>query len=239
MSTPAITAIAISAPIIASNIVFSARRASRGVDSFDENPLYGAANVNIAGAQVLKGARAVKAVAIATDPEYKVLQEGSFSLIKKHAPKLAKTVSTDPVCKSIGKFVNYTADHVNPIIVGTSALKVTTSDDKVDTWARESTSLLTMFAAEAGAKRLLKLPVDGKITNSNDNKIAVSTKKYAKKILNEKQYNSVKNFMNKNPQTTKFACSTGKGLLFAGASIAGYKIGNKIADTILGEKEVS
>ena len=33
----------------------------------------------------------------------------------------------------------------------------------------------------------------------------------------------------------KMAIGGAKGLLFVGASIAGYKIGNKIADAVLGE----
>lgn len=239
MSATAISAIAISAPIIASNIIFSARRASRGIESMEENPLYGAANINIAGAQVLKGARAIKSISAATGPEFQMIQEGSSALIKKHSPKLIDYVAKNPVSNKVGKVLNYTAKHVNPVIVGTSALNIASSEDKVDTWARESTSLLTMFGAEAGAKKLLNLDNNKNNLNPQDNKISITSKKFAKKVLNKKQYDTVKNFMNNHKQATKFTSATGKGLLFAGGSIVGYKIGNKIADTILGEKETS
>ena len=62
-----ITAIALATPIIASNVVFSMRRASRGIESFDENPIYALANMDIAAGQVLKCSRAVKSIAIATE----------------------------------------------------------------------------------------------------------------------------------------------------------------------------
>ena len=66
MST-GLQAIALCSPIIASNAVFSARRASRGVDAIEENPFYAAANMDIAAAQTVKGGRAAKAIAVATN----------------------------------------------------------------------------------------------------------------------------------------------------------------------------
>ena len=59
--------------------------------------------------------------------------------------------------------MNYTADHINPVIVGVSALNVASSEDKVDTWARESTGLLTMFGAEEVTKKIIGMPNSGKI----------------------------------------------------------------------------
>ena len=50
-----LSSIALFTPIIASNAIFSARRASRGVEAIDEKPIYGAMNMNIAAGQVFKG----------------------------------------------------------------------------------------------------------------------------------------------------------------------------------------
>ena len=56
--TSGLSSIALFAPAIASNAVFSFRRASRGVDAIDENPIYGMMNMDIAAAQTLKAAKA-------------------------------------------------------------------------------------------------------------------------------------------------------------------------------------
>ena len=236
MSSSALTSIALFAPVIASNVVFSARRASRGVDSMDESPLYGVANMNIAGAQVLKGARAVKALSIATDPLLQRVDKGAEYSIRNMSKQvnLAKSI---PGFKSIANVVDFTSRNINPVIVGTSALKVASSDDKVDTWARESTSLLTMFGAEEATKKLIGMPI---FSSNKGKNFGVSREAYGKnwvkKVLSEKQYDNVKQYINNN-RGAKLALSSGKGLAFAGASIAGYKLGCKISDSILGKKE--
>lgn len=239
MSIPAITSIALFAPIATSNVIFSSRRASKGVDSLEENPLYAAANINIAAAQILKGGRAVKSMAIATDPSLKLYNEGAKNFIQQAVTPTAKTITSNPVFKTASNVLNYTADHINPVIVGTSALKVATSDDKVDTWARESTSLLTMFAAEEGTKKLIGMPISTKINGKRGLNFRQATgAKFVKKVLSEKQVESVKKCLEKN-KGARFALSVGQGLLFAGGSVTGYKAGNNLADAVLGKKNVA
>ena len=53
MATPSVSSLALFTPLVASNAIFSARRASRGVDAMDENPVLGAMNMTIAGAQIV------------------------------------------------------------------------------------------------------------------------------------------------------------------------------------------
>ena len=77
MSTAGIASIALFAPVVASNAIFSARRASRGVDSIEENPLFAIANFDIAAGQILKGGRAAKALAVAIDPASDIANNGS------------------------------------------------------------------------------------------------------------------------------------------------------------------
>ena len=133
MSVAGLTSIALFAPVVASNAIFSARRVARGVDALDDkNPCLGIANFNLAAGQVLKGGRAAKALAIAADPSLKMLTDGAAETIKA-------TSTGGKILKGAGKVLNYTADHINPIIVATGAVKVLTSDDKLDTAAREST----------------------------------------------------------------------------------------------------
>ena len=238
MALSALSSIALLSPIIASNVIFSARRASKGVDKMAEDPLYGAANINIAGAQVLKGARALKSLAIATDPLLENINKGASQRFLEVIPKDVSVVLKKPV-QSVDKVLDFTARNINPIIVGTGAYNIMASDDKVDTWARESTSLLTMFGAEAAASDLVGMPNFNTINGKN--KIGFKqarTSRWMKKILSPEQCSAVNKLLNKN-KATKFAASSAKGLVFATSSILGYNTGKKITDVVLGEKKSS
>ena len=68
---------------------------------------------------------------------------------------------------NVGKVIDFTADNINPVIVGTSLIKVAGSDDKLDTSAREATRLTCMFGAEALAKEVIGMPVSKKINGKN------------------------------------------------------------------------
>lgn len=233
MPAPGITAIALMSPIVASNAVFSFRRASRGVDAMDENPIYALANMNIAAAQVLKGARAVKAASVFADSAL----EGNKSAVEfiKQTENLTKTQRClKNVGKGFGKVLNFTADHINPFIVATSALKVAGSDDKLDEAARESTRLTCMFTAEAAAKKFIGLPYSAKNAHGEYNNFY---KEGAyKKLFNQKQLEAISDFC-ATKKWTKHAIGGAKGLLFVGASIAGYKLGDMIANSILGKQK--
>lgn len=238
MSTAGIASLALFAPVVASNAVFSARRAQRGVDAIDENPLFALANFDIAAAQVLKGGRAAKALALAMDPASDVATKGAAEVIKG-------TSTTGKFLKGVGKVINFTADNINPVIVATGAIKVLGSDDKLDTAARESTSLLCMFGAEAGMKSFIGMPIT---KNVNGKTISVKRDGAYKNLFGTKQLEAMNDFFlvkksmaecTKSQKLLKAVPGIAKGLLFVGASIAGYQIGGKVADAILGEKKQS
>lgn len=226
MSTAGIASIALFAPVVASNAIFSARRAKRGADAIDENPLFALANFDIAAGQILKGGRAAKALAIAADPTLSGVNFGATEAIKE-ASKSSKFL------KGAGKVLNFTADNINPIIVGTGALKVLGSDDKWDAAARESTALLCMFGAEATAKRVVGMPYTEKI---NGKSVSFKREGLYKKLFSEKQMKAMQDYA-ATRKGLKMAVGGAKGLLFVGASIAGYKLGNKLADAVLGENK--
>jgi len=238
MALSALSSIALFSPIIASNVIFSARRAAKGADSMEENPIYGAANINIAGAQILKGARAVKALAVAADPLLENINKGAkLNILQEYVPKKTNILLKNPALETAGRILDTTTRYINPVIVGTSAFNVATSKDKVDTWARESTSLLTMFGAEAFAKDLVGMPSFNTVNGKNKvNFRQARGTDFVKKLLSKEQCNAIQKALNKN-KATKLAVSAGKGLVFAGSSILGYKAGNKISDAVLGEKE--
>ena len=63
--------------------------------------------------------------------------------------------------------MSFTADHINPLICATGAVKVLTSDDKTDSAIREGLALSTMFASEAAAKKLIGMPKTSKFNPDN------------------------------------------------------------------------
>lgn len=236
MSTAGIASIALFAPVVASNAVFSARRASRGVDSIEENPLFALANFDIAAGQVLKGGRAAKALAVSIDPSLDVATKGAAETIKA-------TSTASKVMQGATKVINFTADNINPIIIATGALKVAGADDKLDEAGRESTRLLCMFGAEAGMKRFIGMPYTEKI---NGKSVSFKREGLYKKLFSEKQLDAMNEFFavkkamkdcTTSKKVLKVVPGAAKGLLFVGASIAGYQVGDKIATAILGEKK--
>lgn len=226
-----VEAIALFAPIVASNAIFSARRASKGADTIVENPIYGAMNIDIAAGQTLKGVNAAKEVAAASNANAKFMAEGASEAIKSLS-KINKFV------QGIGKIVDFTANNINPIICATSAARVLFGkEDKLETAASEVISLGAMFAAERGAKAFLGMPYTTKEGGKNvtHNRTAF----YNKSPFISKHAEAVKDFCETkklfNKVSLKFVPGAAKGLAFVGASIAGYKLGNCAADCILGK----
>ena len=242
MSTAGIASIALFAPIVASNAVFSARRAKRGADAMDNNPLFGLANFEIAAAQILKGGRAAKALSVATESTTDIAAKGAKETIKSTSV-IGKTL------KGAGKVISFTADHINPIIVATGAIKVLGSEDKPDALARETTSLACMFGAEAAMKDFVGMPtvkkVNGKLVTryreGSYNNLFKNNNLFKQEQLKAmKDFFAVEKKMAECTNIEKFKKvipGTAKGLLFVGASIAGYEIGSKIADKLLGKKK--
>ena len=218
-----ISAIALTcAPVVASNAIFSARRLDRGLDAIGENPLYGTMNFDIAAGQTLKGTQAATTLASATNKELAQTFQGATEAIKK-ASEGSKFLN------GAGKVLKFTADNINPIICVTSGVKVLGSEDKIDTAAREVIALPTMFAAEKLARKAFGMPTfsKGKAVNQ--------------KAFFENQIKTFDDFCQRNKLfdkiSLKYVPGVTKGLLFVGSSIAGYKLGNKVADCFLGKKE--
>ena len=241
MSTAALTTIALSMPVLASNAVFSCRRASRGVDALDENPAFAIANMNIAAAQVLKGARAAKDIANVVDPNM-------LSTVAA-TDKIKKISDSNKILKGVGKVVDFTADNINPVIVGASLIKIAGSEDKLDASAREATRLTCMFGAEALAKEVIGMPFAKKI---NGKTIMCNRKNIFEKngidsigkVFTDKQLEAInqavdmKAFVNKMPASLKKSLPSAiKGLLFVLASITGYKLGDAVAISVLGQEK--
>ena len=223
-----IASIALFAPIVASNAIFSARRASRGVDAIDENPAYALANMDLAAAQVVKGGRAAKGLALATNNSIDINTNGAAEAIKTAS-------KTNKLLSGVNKVINFTADHINPIICVTSGIKVLGADDKTDTAAREIVNLSCMFGAEALAKDFVGLPYTKKINNKN---VAFKREGSYKKLFSKKQLETIKDVCTTS-KYLKYAPGIAKGLFFVGASIGGYKLGEYLGDKILGERKQS
>ena len=232
--TAGISSIALFAPVVASNAVFSARRATRGIDAVNENPLYAAMNMDIAAGQIAKGSRAVEALDIAAN--------GINNSITHTASEGIKNLSkANKFVNGASKVINFTADNINPVICLTSGIKVLGSDDKVDTAARESLALTTMFAAEAGAKKVLGMPITKKIDGKNVTftRAGVYEKNpFLKRMAEDfcKYCNKTSLFNNK--ISLKYLPGATKGLGFVTASILGYKAGIAAGNALLGKPTV-
>ena len=226
MPSPVLAPIALATPIVASNAVFSVRRASRGVDAMDENPIYGIANMNIAIAQILKGIRAASELS----PE---LKNSVFNNTVANTVKEAS--KTSKFLKGVGNVVSVTADHINPVIVATGLLKVAGAEDKKTELAAESTRLLCMFSAEAAMKNFIGMPYSEKV---NGNVVSKSRKAFYKKLFTHEQMRALKDLKGTTKEA-KMIVGAVKGLLFVGASIGGYKFGDLIANKVLGTSETA
>lgn len=245
-------------PSVVSSSIFSSRRANSGAEALSaSNPFVGAMNMDIAGGQVLNAARNVASLAGES-------QRPLAAQITSAEESIKALAKSDKIINGVGKVLNFTADHINPIICATSAVKVLTSDDKTDTAIREGLALGTMFASEATAKKVLGMPrikkFDPKtmsISNEGIYKIVDGKKEL---IAKNGKYKILKNnrlviqrdsiFSNKQVAAFNDFCATKrvfnkslnflpgalKGLGFVCASIAGYKIGSTIANGIIGEK---
>ena len=239
MTSP-VASIALFTPVVASNAIFSFRRASRGVDAIEENPMYAAMNMDIAAAQVTKGARAAKALSIVAEDGSKEALELASNVTSGAAEKIKATTNMSKGAKFLKgaqKVINFTADNINPVICVTSGIKVLGSDDKVDEGARESIRLGSMFGAEALTKRIVGMPYTKKINGKNVTfKREGLGEKFYKEVFSSKQKEAIEQAA-KTKAIVKYLPSTAKGLLFVGASIGGYKLGDKIAESFLGPQK--
>lgn len=227
----AVSPLALSLPLIASNAIFCARRANRSAESIDENPVYSVANVDIALAQLIKGARAAKFLSIASAETSAV----TAAKMEAWAEAVNKISNLNKFTKGVAKAVTFTADHINPVICVVGGLNALTQEDKVDALARESLALTTMFAAEGAAKEVIDMP-----KFSGKDKIVASAGVHNKNPKISQWFKKLDDYCQKPIMNGKVSLRSVpgilKGLIFAGASIGGYKAGVGIGNALLGEK---
>jgi hypothetical protein len=211
-----------STPIIASNAIFSCRRASRGINALEENPAYAAVNFDIAAGQTFKGINAANDLISTTNSSIVQATQSASESIKN----LSKT---NKIVRGAGKLLKFTANNINPIIIFGSGVEIAGSEKKVDTAAEEILSLGGMFAAEGITKNAIGMPY----TENGEKKLRQAF--FDKELKNFDKYCQEKKLFNKIP--LKYAPGAAKGLVFVGASIGGYKLGNSFAKTILENNE--
>ena len=202
------------------NAIFSTRRANRGAESMDETPVYGAMNLTIAGAQVFKGAKAAQQVAQNLTPATEIAAINFGNSVKALS-------ESNKIVGGLGKALGTVGNYINPFICLASGVKVLYSDNKEDTAKREVTRLGTMFLFEGATKSILgmggreglykKVPF---LNNISENlKTACKGKKMFGKIPME------------------FVPQALEGLIFAGMSITGYKLGNALCEKLYGKEK--
>ncbi len=219
-------------PSIVSSGIFSSRRADKGIDALAaNNPFVSAMNFDVAAGQVANAAKGVANIA----------RESSNSVANGivSAEEAIKNLSkADKFMNGVSKVVNFTADHINPLIVATGAVKVACSDDKAEAFSREALALSAMFGSEALAKRFIGMPklekdaVTGKKIAFKREGWYKDSKFLTKQAEAFKDYCATKKIFNK---TLKFLPGALKGFAFVSASIAGYSLGLSAADYILKE----
>jgi len=228
--TSAIEKVALYTPIIASSGVFALRRANRGIDAMDDNPFFGTANLAIAGGQTLKGIKAAKDLTYTTK-----LPSAKESI--SAAGSTFKGLSTgSKFLKFLGETFNFISNHINPLICFASGIKVMGSDDKADTAVREILGDGTMFLFEGATKYVTGMP----IYKADANGVMQSTARKACPFF-EKQVKALDDLLKETKLFEKISTSSVhgalKGLIFVLASITGYKVGNKIADMLIGPQK--
>ena len=221
-----IESIALLTPIIASNAVFSTRRASKAVDNLEEKPIYAATNGLIASGQILNGARAVKGLSIASNVSAKTAIENAVGTTKvaTTATNTAKTLT------GIAKVVDVVADNINPVICLAGGIRVLGEENKTEAAAEEILRLGCMFGAESITKQALGMPYYKKVMGQ---KVAFERKNpFLKQQCDAmEEFCATKKLFNK--VSLKGVPGVVKGLLFVGASIGGYQVGDKLAKELI------
>ena len=115
------------------------------------------------------------------------------------------------------------------MICATSAIKVIGSDDKLDTAARESLALTTMFAGEGAFKKIMGMPgVKGTPIYKNIPYLSEFFCKFVNYCNNNKLFNKI-------PLRTLPGVLKGVGFVLT--SIFSYKVGSKFAERFLGKEK--
>lgn len=224
--TAGISAIASLSPIIASQFVFSSRRASRGAEALASDPLLAVMNFDIATAQCAKGSTAAIEAAKASSPVF----EQTISNINKTAKSIT---NSSKLAKGISKIVDFTARNINPVICATSGFKAVTAEkgERLETAADETVRLSSMFTFEGAYKTLAGMPryerINGKIVSKPVESILYRDIECVRNVVDKfTKYCNETTILKKLP--LNFLPGVLKGLGFVVASIAGYNLGSLI-----------
>lgn len=130
----------------------------------------------------------------------------------------SKLSKESKVFEYAGKATKFAVNNVNPLICASGVIKTAMAEDKVKTGITEAMALSTMFAGE----KLTKMHYD-KIVNSKTCKSLIN------KASDMKILKPVFEYIKKHNLGGKIGKIL-KGVVFVGASIASYGVGQKIGD---------
>lgn len=230
----ALQTVALVAPTVAAQAIFSGRRAKKGAENIDEHPIFGLMNFDLALGQFLKGTRAARAAAVA-------INSGAAGNIQKTSDLAKNAATTVKKLGPIGELVDFTAYHINPIIWGAATVKGLGSkdEDKPTAICRELMPVGTMRLCEEGCNYLVGMPITFKnaVTGVQEN---ISRKGAYLEVFNKEQKKAITDFIETKKLFDKIpvknVAGAVKGILFVLASIGGYKLGEILANCVLGAK---
>ena len=218
--------VALYGPVIASSGVFAARRANKGIDAMDEDPLFGTTNLIIAGGQTLKGIKAAKDLA---------QLPSAADNIKAVSDTTKGLTTSSKILKFLGGLLEPVSNNINLLICCAGAIKVLDSDDKEDAAIREALGLGCMFGSEKATKLFIGMPDYKKVAGKME---AVTRTAHP---FFEKQMKALDDLLAETALYKKVSSSAVhgalKGTIFVLASITGYRIGRKIADWLIGPEK--
>lgn len=143
----------------------------------------------------------------------KLLASGADATISVFNELAQKSKAVDYTMKG----VKWATNNVNPLICASGGLKVLMSDDKTSTAVKEVAALSTMFAGENIAKKVLNnKDIHNKILDKASNVAPKAVTKIAPKLHGK-------------------LGTLIKGILFVGASIGSYSVGEKIGNNFADE----
>ena len=220
---------------IAKNTIFSSRRTDRALNA--DNIAVSFGNADVAAGQVKNALDGAGVLA----KEYK---NGVFATFKGARDAIVAASEGSKVLKTASKVIEFTADHINPVITVVGGVKVLTADNKEEALTDEGLALGGMFAAEGLTKeglmmeKKVKDPLTGKKiyvkrTALYDALGKVNPQLKAQAVNIDKgieDYFATKEFLGK--LSMKHVPNIAKAILFVGASIGGYAAGHALGEKI-------
>ena len=216
---------------ITKDFIFSGRRASQSYNA-DSLPV-SIGNANIASGQIKNAVDGIAEIS----KESKSILAANFRGAQEAISGLAKESA---ILDGAGKVIGFTADHINPVITVVGGLKVLNAKDKKDALIEEGLGIATMFAFEGIAKNELEMdkkvkdPITGEIQRIKRN--AYYKKNPFLKAQSENIEKAITDYVTTKKLFNKISLKPlpgiTKGLMFVGASIAGYQTGKELANTI-------